>query len=97
MEYWGIDYPPLSAMHSYGMGLAFKKVLPEAVKLKTSRGYESLQLKFLMRLTVSLSDLLIPALVIFHVMFSSSSERKLAPWVCCESYQYERNTMDKST
>lgn len=83
LDYWGIDYPPLSAWHSYGLGRAFKIILPEAVKIKTSRGYESSLLTFLMRMSVSLSDLLVPALILFHVMFFNP-EKKLAPWVCSE-------------
>jgi len=80
LDYWGLDYPPLSAFHSLAMGKVFKKVLPEAVKLKTSRGYESPKLKFLMRLSVVVSDLLIPALVAFHLKYSNP-RRRFATWV----------------
>lgn len=81
LDYWGLDYPPLTAMHSYAMGKAFQKVLPDAVKLKTSRGYESPKLKFLMRLTVLLSDILIPALILFHSKFTTEDKR-LTPLAC---------------
>jgi alpha-1,3-glucosyltransferase len=80
LDYWGLDYPPLSAFHSFGLGKIFKKILPESIKLTKSRGYESPMLKFLMRLSVVASDLLIPALVAFHLKFSNP-RRRFATWV----------------
>lgn len=57
--YWGLDYPPLTAYHSYLNGLLLKKVLPESVQLNTSRGFESKFHKLLMRYSVLIVDLLI--------------------------------------
>ncbi|XP_025206185.1 dolichyl pyrophosphate Man9GlcNAc2 alpha-1,3-glucosyltransferase [Melanaphis sacchari] len=57
--YWGLDYPPLTAYHSYLNGLVFKKLLPESVQLNTSRGFESNFHKLLMRYSVLIVDLLI--------------------------------------
>lgn len=58
MEYWGIDYPPLSAMHSYLCALLLNLVDPAAVTLVHSRGYETQLSKAAIRLTTLLSDAL---------------------------------------
>lgn len=71
LKYWGLDYPPLSAYHSYVVGLLFDWLIPESMTLHSSRGYESPLHKFLMRLSVSMSDILLPALVIFHMKFAN--------------------------
>jgi len=68
-----LDYPPLSAYHSYFVGKLFQRVLPESLFLGSSRGYESPIHKFWMRVSVALSDLLIPTLVIFHLIFSRAN------------------------
>lgn len=57
--YWGLDYPPLTAYHSYLNGLVFKKILPESVQLNTSRGFESKFHQLLMRCSVLIVDLMI--------------------------------------
>ncbi|XP_026813958.1 probable dolichyl pyrophosphate Man9GlcNAc2 alpha-1,3-glucosyltransferase [Rhopalosiphum maidis] len=69
--YWGLDYPPLTAYHSYLNGLVFKKILPESVQLNTSRGFESKFHKLLMRYSVLIVDLLIfiPAVCWFYRQF----------------------------
>lgn len=58
LEYWGIDYPPLSAYQSYLSGLVLHALEPAAIQLGSSRGYESPTSKQAMRLTVILSDLI---------------------------------------
>ncbi|KAJ8881416.1 hypothetical protein PR048_017897 [Dryococelus australis] len=65
--YWGIDYPPLTAYHSYLCAVISNLINPEYVALNTSRGYESYDHKFLMRASVILSDLVVyvPALFWF--------------------------------
>lgn len=69
--YWGLDYPPLTAYHSYINGLIFNKVLPESVQLHTSRGFESTLHQLLMRYSVLIVDLLIffPAVYWFFRQF----------------------------
>lgn len=57
--YWGLDYPPLTAYHSYINGLLFDKILPTSVQLNTSRGFESKFHQLLMRYSVLIVDLLI--------------------------------------
>lgn len=41
LNYWGLDYPPLTAYQSYIHGLFLKLFDSESVSLFTSRGYES--------------------------------------------------------
>lgn len=57
LEYWGLDYPPLTAYHSFIMGLVAEWVDPESVRLFASRGYENESHKSFMRWTVFLSDI----------------------------------------
>ncbi|XP_059054835.1 dolichyl pyrophosphate Man9GlcNAc2 alpha-1,3-glucosyltransferase [Achroia grisella] len=57
LQYWGLDYPPLTAYHSLLMGLVAEWIDPESVRLFASRGYEGDAHKTFMRWTVFLSDL----------------------------------------
>lgn len=41
LNYWGLDYPPLTAYQSYFHGLFLQYFDPKSVALHTSRGYES--------------------------------------------------------
>lgn len=70
LGYWGLDYPPLSAYHSYVVSLFAKE---EWVKLFFSRGTEGDDHKLFMRLSVIISDLLIyiPAVLVFSYKFAS--------------------------
>ncbi|XP_023245237.1 dolichyl pyrophosphate Man9GlcNAc2 alpha-1,3-glucosyltransferase [Copidosoma floridanum] len=67
LQYWGLDYPPLTAYHSYLLGRVAQVVDPESVKLHQSRGYESVVHKYFMRLSVLVADLavFIPAVIYF--------------------------------
>ncbi|XP_023944825.2 dolichyl pyrophosphate Man9GlcNAc2 alpha-1,3-glucosyltransferase [Bicyclus anynana] len=56
LQYWGLDYPPLSAYHSLLLGLLADWLEPESVRLFASRGYESDSHKSFMRWSVLLSD-----------------------------------------
>lgn len=69
--YWGLDYPPLTAYHSYINGLVFNQILPESVQLNTSRGFESKFHQLLMRYSVLIVDLVvfIPAIFWFFYQF----------------------------
>ncbi|CAH0595286.1 unnamed protein product [Chrysodeixis includens] len=57
LQYWGLDYPPLTAYHSLLMGLVADWLDPESVRLFASRGYENDFHKTFMRWTVFLSDI----------------------------------------
>ncbi|XP_045469283.1 uncharacterized protein LOC123676971 isoform X1 [Harmonia axyridis] len=68
LQYWGLDYPPLTAYHMYLCGLIASCLSSNYTSLHNSRGYESDGLKLFMRMTVLISDTLvfIPSLVIFY-------------------------------
>ncbi|RXG50726.1 Dolichyl pyrophosphate Man9GlcNAc2 alpha-1,3-glucosyltransferase [Armadillidium vulgare] len=59
LEYWGLDYPPLTAYHSLLCGLVARYINPNFTTLHTSRGFESKDHKLFMRYTVLVIDLLI--------------------------------------
>jgi alpha-1,3-glucosyltransferase len=59
LQYWGLDYPPLTAFHSYLFGTVAQRAVPQLVELRASRGHESAPGKLFLRLTVLLSDLVV--------------------------------------
>ncbi len=67
LEWWGLDYPPLTAYHSWLLGKVGEIIDPTWFSLYTSRGLEDPTLKVFMRATVIVSEYLIfiPAAVIF--------------------------------
>ena len=67
LQYWGLDYPPLTAFQSWLCGVWMRSVEPASVALTTSRGWESYRSKLAMRFTVIVSDLLftLPAVHLF--------------------------------
>jgi alpha-1,3-glucosyltransferase len=67
LEWWGLDYPPLTAYHSWILGTIGGFINPSWFTLYTSRGMEDPTLKVFMRATVIISEYLvyIPAAVIF--------------------------------
>ncbi|KAG5676419.1 hypothetical protein PVAND_006257 [Polypedilum vanderplanki] len=64
--YWGLDYPPLTAYHSYLIGQTAKFVNESFVELHKSRGIETEEHKQFMRMTVLIADILIyiPAMLL---------------------------------
>lgn len=66
LMYWGLDYPPLTAYHSWLMGKIAHRIDPSFTELHESRGITNDTHKTFMRSTVLLVDLLlyIPALLI---------------------------------
>ncbi|XP_053549643.1 dolichyl pyrophosphate Man9GlcNAc2 alpha-1,3-glucosyltransferase [Bombina bombina] len=77
LQYWGLDYPPLTAYHSALCAYVAHQLNPDWVALNTSRGYESLQHKLFMRATVLVADLLvyIPAAVLYCFSVQEISNR----------------------
>ncbi|EED18590.1 glucosyltransferase [Talaromyces stipitatus ATCC 10500] len=67
LQYWGLDYPPLTAYHSWLLGKIGSLIEPSFFALDTSRGIEDPLLKLYMRATVIVSEYLvyIPAVVLF--------------------------------
>ncbi|KAH6660341.1 family 57 glycosyltransferase [Truncatella angustata] len=72
LQWWGLDYPPLTAYHSWLLGKIGSLIDPSWFTLYTSRGSEDQNLKIFMRATVIVSEYLvyIPAAVIFVRRFS---------------------------
>ncbi|KAL2794297.1 ALG6, ALG8 glycosyltransferase family-domain-containing protein [Aspergillus keveii] len=67
LQYWGLDYPPLTAYHSWLLGKIGSIFDPTWFALDDSRGLEDPLLKVFMRATVIVSEYLIyiPAIVTF--------------------------------
>eukprot|EP00850_Spirogloea_muscicola_P015051 SM000112S23993 [mRNA] locus=s112:197114:199570:- [translate_table: standard] len=82
LEYWGLDYPPLSAYQSLAHGLALAAAEPAAVALGASRGYESPSSKLLMRWTVVASDVAVffPAALTFVAAYYAARPRRERAW-----------------
>ncbi|KAL6441383.1 hypothetical protein ACFW04_003542 [Cataglyphis niger] len=69
LQYWGLDYPPLTAYHSLLLGHIANSIDPSFVKLQESRGFETVEHKHFMRSTVLIADILIyiPAIIYFVI------------------------------
>ncbi|NXO38727.1 ALG6 glucosyltransferase, partial [Locustella ochotensis] len=80
LQYWGLDYPPLTAYHSFLCAYIAKFINPDWVALHTSRGYESQPHKLFMRTTVFVADLLvyIPAVILYCFSLKETSAKKKA-------------------
>ncbi len=65
LQYWGLDYPPLTAYHSFLIGKVANFSDPAYVELHKSRGISTNDHKLFMRWTVAISDALIylPAVI----------------------------------
>ncbi|KFY42005.1 hypothetical protein V494_02664 [Pseudogymnoascus sp. VKM F-4513 (FW-928)] len=72
LEWWGLDYPPLTAYHSWVFGKVGTYINPKWFQLYTSRGLDDETLKVFMRASVVISEYLvyIPAAVIFVRRYS---------------------------
>ncbi|KAI0392891.1 ALG8 glycosyltransferase family ALG6 [Xylariaceae sp. FL0594] len=72
LQWWGLDYPPLTAYHSWLLGRIGSWIDPSWFALYTSRGLDDPTLKIFMRATVIVSEYLIyiPAVVIFVRRYS---------------------------
>ncbi|VDM59498.1 unnamed protein product [Angiostrongylus costaricensis] len=72
LSYWGLDYPPLTAYHSYLMGLVANHINSSWVSLRSSRGLETVRHKLFMRLTAVVPFYIVyaPAIIYFNSMFA---------------------------
>ena len=66
VEWWGLDYPPLTAYHSWLLGKLGTSIQPSWFALYLSHGLDDPDLKVYMRATVLISECLIyiPAVII---------------------------------
>lgn len=69
LMYWGLDYPPLTAYHSWICGFIANKINPSWIALKKSRGHESHEHKLFMRYTVLVADVLVYIPAVFQFSF----------------------------
>jgi len=78
LQYWGLDYPPLTAYHSKLCGDIAALINSDFVALGSSRGYESNSHKLFMRATVLVADLLIlfPAICFYWRAFKRRTEER---------------------
>lgn len=85
MLYWGLDYPPLTAYHSYVIGLIASKINPDYVELFKSRGYESHAHQFFMRMSVLISDVLIFVSALYYYIrgLNMSNRHKWVYFALC--------------
>ncbi|GMF55325.1 unnamed protein product [[Candida] boidinii] len=58
LQYWGLDYPPLTAFHSFFLGKIGNLIDKSWFLLDSSRGFETSDLKSFMRITALISELL---------------------------------------
>ncbi|XP_017275889.1 dolichyl pyrophosphate Man9GlcNAc2 alpha-1,3-glucosyltransferase [Kryptolebias marmoratus] len=89
LNYWGLDYPPLTAYHSWLCAHIAKIINPEWVELHKSRGYEGPMHKLFMRTTVLVADVLIyiPAVVLYCLyLIDGSSKKKVSTLLCILLY-----------
>nr|XP_045007088.1 dolichyl pyrophosphate Man9GlcNAc2 alpha-1,3-glucosyltransferase isoform X2 [Jaculus jaculus] len=89
LQYWGLDYPPLTAYHSLLCAYVAEFINPDWIALHTSRGYESQAHKLFMRATVLIADLLtyIPAVVLYCCCLKEiSTKKKIANALCILLY-----------
>lgn len=77
--YWKLDYPPLTAWHSYLCGLLSALYEPESMELDKSRGYYTESHLAFMRTTVLVSEIAvyIPAVVVFFTVFNMNFQQKI--------------------
>ncbi|PHH49921.1 Dolichyl pyrophosphate Man9GlcNAc2 alpha-1,3-glucosyltransferase [Ceratocystis fimbriata CBS 114723] len=75
LQWWGLDYPPLTAYHSWLCGAIGNAIDPSWFALFSSRGLHDAGLKVFMRATVLVSEYLVyvPALVVFINRYSHLS------------------------
>lgn len=76
LMYWGLDYPPLTAYHSWAMGWTAKLVNSSFVELHKSRGITTYEHKWFMRLTVLAADVLLYIPAITFAIKTISSHAK---------------------
>ncbi|KAL1776492.1 dolichyl pyrophosphate Man9 c2 alpha-1,3-glucosyltransferase [Sigmodon hispidus] len=78
LQYWGLDYPPLTAYHSLLCAYVAEFINPDWVALHTSRGYESQAHKLFMRTTVLVADLFIyiPAVLLYCYSLKETSPKR---------------------
>ncbi|CAF2481733.1 unnamed protein product [Rotaria sp. Silwood2] len=78
LTYWGLDYPLLTAYHSYICGWISNKINPTWCALNESHGHQSSSHKLFMRYTVFIADLLIYYPAVFYIYRSDLLNKNIA-------------------
>uniref|UniRef100_A0A4W3I162 Alpha-1,3-glucosyltransferase n=1 Tax=Callorhinchus milii TaxID=7868 RepID=A0A4W3I162_CALMI len=88
LQYWGLDYPPLTAYHSLACAYVARLINPDWIALRTSRGYESPAHKLFMRATVLAADVAvyIPAVLCYQQRCQAPRGKKVAAMLCALLY-----------
>ncbi|KAF5385698.1 hypothetical protein D9757_005525 [Collybiopsis confluens] len=78
LQYWGLDYPPLTAYVSWVCGAVARSINPAWVALDSSRGIETATSKVFMRLSVVAFDSLVyvPALLFFSRIWLAKRSKR---------------------
>lgn len=79
LQYWGLDYPPLTAYHSWVLGKLGSLIDPSWFALDSSRGIESQNIKSFMRFTVILSEIIIYIPAVFRFTRWNGKHIKQSP------------------
>lgn len=76
LNYWGLDYPPLTAYVSWVFGILARRILPELVYPISSHGYETEDGKFFMRMSVIATDVIVlfPSVIVAVRSFARHDE-----------------------
>ena len=98
LQYWGLDYPPLTAYLSKLFGAVAHSPfvgLQQLVELGASRGHESPEGKLFMRLTVLLSDVLValPGIVLALAAINAAAPASTAATPATRTATQTRNTV----
>lgn len=92
LQYWGLDYPPLTAYHSLLMGKIGAWFGPAWFALDSSRGIETPGLHAFMRFTVLISEALcyIPAIVYFTKWWGRAKRQTpTAQFICAAAMFFQ--------
>ncbi|XP_022657772.1 dolichyl pyrophosphate Man9GlcNAc2 alpha-1,3-glucosyltransferase-like isoform X2 [Varroa destructor] len=82
LMYWGLDYPPLTAYHSWLCGKISEQFNLSWTALNSSRGHESPEHKLFMRWSVLASDFVVfyPSVLYFGSLYNTKSKMATAIW-----------------
>ncbi|KAI9829897.1 MAG: Glucosyltransferase-like protein [Phylliscum demangeonii] len=80
LEWWGLDYPPLTAYHSWLVGKCGSLIDPTWFELSKSRGLDDPDLKIFMRAAVLVSEFLIFVPALLSLKRQLGRFRSIDPW-----------------
>lgn len=76
LQYWGLDYPPLTAYHLWFFGLIGNFINSSWFALDTSRGIETSQIKTFMRLSSIASELVVFVPAVMGLLHQLGAQKK---------------------